>query len=50
MSRAEPKAEVTALRAENKKIRTDYEAAVAKDRDRTKRLRQQLGVMAEDLK
>ena len=50
MSRAELETEVTALRAENKKVKADYEAAVTKDRERTKRLQKELGQPASELK
>lgn len=43
MSRAELEAEVTALRVENKRVKTEFEAALAKERERAKRLQQQLG-------
>ena len=50
MTRAELEAELTALRAENKKVKADYEAALTKERDRTKRLEKQLGQPASELK
>jgi hypothetical protein len=50
MSRAELEAEVTALRAENKKVKLEFEAALAKERDRAKRLEKQIGQPAAELK
>jgi hypothetical protein len=50
MSRGELEAEVTALRAENKKVKADYEAALTKDRERTKRLQKEVGQPASELK
>ena len=50
MSRAELEAEVTALRAENKKVKADFEAALTKERDRAKRLQSQIGQPASELK
>jgi hypothetical protein len=50
MSRAELEAEVTALRAENKKMKADVEAARGRETERTKRLEKQIGKPASELK
>lgn len=50
MSRAELEAEVTALRAENKKVKAEYEAAMVKEKDRAKRLQKEIGQPASELK
>jgi hypothetical protein len=50
MSRAELEAEVTALRADNKKIRADFEAQLTKERERAKRLQKEIGQPAAELK
>ena len=50
MSRAELEAEVTALRAENKKVKADFEAVLVKERERAKRLQKEIGQPASELK
>ncbi len=48
-TRAELEAEVEALRAENAKLRADVEALYAQEKERSKRLEQQIGTPAKTL-
>ena len=50
MSRTELEQEVEALRAENKKLKADYEAVLVREKERAAKMEKAVGSPAKDLK